>query len=428
MARYLWTQREDIGPSPRMGHAMAYDAARSRTILFGGDPLGTALLSDTWEWDGEFWTQVADIGPGPRRDHGLCFDSSRNMTLLFGGIEGRAPLGDTWGWNGEDWTQLEETGPSPRSGYAMAFDATRGRAVLFGGESATGLLNDTWEWDGDAWTQQEDTGPSARKNHVLAFDLVHNRVILFGGASGSGAALGDTWSWDGSAWTQISDFGASPCLRAAMVSTDVQVSMYGGLDSPGGPPAPTVFHETWVFDGKHWTHRQDIGPGPRWGHALAYDASRRTIVLFGGLPIFGPPGDGALPARLLGDTWEHKEADGTPIPPPNPRPTTEPGWYLALSPTSASPGNTVEATITIASTDSTTPTQLVWMRESVFNATVGSGQQVRGEDLTLLENFTMPPNSTTYAVNFVVPAVNETIVVGATSNTGAWVTATLRIL
>jgi hypothetical protein len=35
MARYLWTQKEDIGPSARFGHAMTYDSARSRTVLFG---------------------------------------------------------------------------------------------------------------------------------------------------------------------------------------------------------------------------------------------------------------------------------------------------------------------------------------------------------------------------------------------------------
>jgi hypothetical protein len=65
----------------------------------------------------------------------------------------------------------------------------------------------------------------------------------------------------------ISNFGASPCMHAAMVSTDVQIAMFGGLNSINTAPAPTIFHESWVFDGKHWTHRQDIGPGPRWAHA-----------------------------------------------------------------------------------------------------------------------------------------------------------------
>ena len=66
MSRFLWTQKEDIGPSARFGHAMTYDSVRSRTVLFGGSSLiggQVGSANDTWEWDGEFWTQMADIGP-----------------------------------------------------------------------------------------------------------------------------------------------------------------------------------------------------------------------------------------------------------------------------------------------------------------------------------------------------------------------------
>ena len=34
--RWLWTQKEDIGPSPRYGHGMVYEDARQRVVLFGG--------------------------------------------------------------------------------------------------------------------------------------------------------------------------------------------------------------------------------------------------------------------------------------------------------------------------------------------------------------------------------------------------------
>ena len=64
MSRFLWTQKEDIGPAGRFGHAMAYDSVRSRTSLFGGSLLiggQSASVNDTWEWNGEFWTQMADI-------------------------------------------------------------------------------------------------------------------------------------------------------------------------------------------------------------------------------------------------------------------------------------------------------------------------------------------------------------------------------
>ena len=34
--RWLWTQKEDIGPSPRYGHGMVYEDARQRVVLLGG--------------------------------------------------------------------------------------------------------------------------------------------------------------------------------------------------------------------------------------------------------------------------------------------------------------------------------------------------------------------------------------------------------
>ncbi len=64
--RWLWTQKEDIGPSPRYGHAMAYEAARQRVVLFGGSGGTSPLFNDTWGWDGVAWTQLADMGPPAR--------------------------------------------------------------------------------------------------------------------------------------------------------------------------------------------------------------------------------------------------------------------------------------------------------------------------------------------------------------------------
>jgi hypothetical protein len=85
MAKLLWTQKQDIGPRSRVGHAMTYDAGRQRVVLFGGDSLGGTLFGDTWEWDGENWTQVQDIGPSARAFHAIAHDSSRNRIVLFGG-------------------------------------------------------------------------------------------------------------------------------------------------------------------------------------------------------------------------------------------------------------------------------------------------------------------------------------------------------
>ena len=40
------------------------------------------------------------------------------------------------------------------------------------------------------------------------------------------------------------------------------------------------------------------GPGPRFGHAMAYDAARQVVVLFGG------NSSASWPAAPTTDTWE----------------------------------------------------------------------------------------------------------------------------
>jgi hypothetical protein len=36
MERFFWTQREDIGPWPRVGHSMSYDSDKAEVLLFVG--------------------------------------------------------------------------------------------------------------------------------------------------------------------------------------------------------------------------------------------------------------------------------------------------------------------------------------------------------------------------------------------------------
>jgi Galactose oxidase, central domain len=332
MATVLWTQKQDVGPSARGGHAIAYDAARQRVVLFGGRAAGATPQGDTWEWDGENWTQVADTGPDPRAGHALAFDANRQRAVLFGGEAGESALrGDTWEWDGEDWTQVADTGPDARLGHALAFDTTRQRALLFGGEAGSGLQADTWEWDGEDWTQVADTGPEARRGHALAFDTTRQRAVLFGGAEASGLRA-DTWEWDGATWTQKADTGPGPSLAPAMTFGVSATLLFGGVTSPPAlvavetlsPAAAAVqvlSRLSWEWDGELWTLRQDMGPAPRWGHALAFDSARVRAVLFGGFSAL--PADPDVADSVLADTWETPLVE-TPVDGPGPGPGPSP--------------------------------------------------------------------------------------------------------
>ena len=283
MNRFLWTQQSNFGPSDRGVGAMAYDSVRGRVVLFGGRSSTGQIFGDTWEWDGSFWTQVEDIGPSPRFASAMVYDTARRVCLLFGGRDkDNQFLADTWQWDGSKWTKLSESGPSSRSNHAMAYDNNRGRTVLFGGYPPDTPLGDTWEFDGDTWTQQQDAGPLARSRHGMAFDDAGARTILFGGLALDGSSPEDTWSWDGNDWVQIAEFGPSPRFEAALASTqDGSLILYGGVDNVvQGKPA--ILADTWEFDGKRWTQRQDIGPGPLREATIAFDSLRGRVVLFGG--------------------------------------------------------------------------------------------------------------------------------------------------
>jgi hypothetical protein len=205
----------------------------------------------------------------------------------------------------------------------------------------------------------------------------------------------------------------------------VQISMFGGLDSTNAAPVPVVFHETWVFDGKHWTHRQDVGPGPRWGHAMAYDSARRSIVLFGGLPIFRPQGDAALPERLLGDTWEHVETDLAPVPP---QPQAVDVTAISLFPGSTYVGNHVGITITLnAPAPAGTQIFLGWLAKAVFDQKTADGTLTQS-DVTALPQLEFPAGATTANTVFAAPALAEPVTVVAEGvGSGLMANATLII-
>src|SRR5262245_11281982 len=90
----VWSERTDR-PSIRRGPVMAYDSARHRLVLFGGYSarLGESRLGDTWEWDGDIWRRVSTTGPSPRAGHAMAYDSARGRVVLFGGYDGTY-LGD----------------------------------------------------------------------------------------------------------------------------------------------------------------------------------------------------------------------------------------------------------------------------------------------------------------------------------------------
>src|SRR5688572_19875693 len=165
----------------------------------------------------------------------------------------------------------------------VAFDAARGRAVIFGGTHDKYIFGDTWEWDGVAWLARTPTlAPTPRYTHTLAYDLTRKRTVLFGGRARN--AMGDyyaddTWEWDGSDWTQRTTVVRPPARMQHAMAWDAQrarVVLFGGSPLGGG-----WFRDTWEWDGATWTQRQPQTTPPALTRPLlAYDWLRSRTVMF----------------------------------------------------------------------------------------------------------------------------------------------------
>jgi len=222
-----WTLLSDDGPSARSYPGLAYDSDRDRVVLFGGAvaPGGVTGPPELWEWDRAAWTPRAVAGPSGRTGPGMAYDAARHRTVLFGGYiytqTSWTYLGDTWEWDGQTWSRIATTGPAPRAVPCFAYDSIRARTVLVGGDVF--WPTDLWEWDGAAWLQRS-TPPPIGTPSWMAFDPQRARMIV--GAD----SRRQTWELDTAAavWT-LRDPGAAPLGPAAFdVARSRAVVLSGG--------------------------------------------------------------------------------------------------------------------------------------------------------------------------------------------------------
>ena len=257
-----WT---DVSPTPaasppvRRAHAMAFDSTRNVVVLFGGED--DDYFADTWEWNGTTWTDVSPAGtagvdfPSARGDHAMAFDAARGVTVLFGGDTAAGSSSETWEWNGTAWSNRSPAGtpgadfPTARHNHAIAYDSMRERVTLFGGHTGAAAA-DTWEWNGATWTDVTPSGtagtdfPAGRRRHIAVYDAARGRLVVFGGDDGA-MRFADTWEWTGSAWNRVQT-AATPTARgfhaAAYDAGRDKIVLFGGY--PGGS---SYSDETWEY-------------------------------------------------------------------------------------------------------------------------------------------------------------------------------------
>ena len=257
-----WTRVPGSGPPARHLGAAAYDTRRRRLVLQGGmaPSPGNDRKGDTWEWDGTTWQSISATSIGPRDHHAMAYDEARGRMVLFGGGSSNEEFAaDTWEYDGTTWTRVAADGPPGRAHFGMAYDATSQRVIIFGGLTRTTAksyraANDTWAWDGKTWQQLSDSGPSPRTHIRMAFDRRTKKIVVFGGQANGRptASLGDTWTWDGQRWTEIKAAGPTPRSWHLMAFDESlgRTILYGGSVFDG--KVSTSYDDTWAWDGEGW--------------------------------------------------------------------------------------------------------------------------------------------------------------------------------
>ncbi|MCR9248002.1 MAG: kelch motif-containing protein [bacterium] len=277
-------------PTPRSGHAMAYDPIRDEIVLFGGAT--QFVVDDTWIFDGASWTQRSPATvPLARTEHALVFVPNTGTTLMYGGRDTNSPVGfldDTWEWNGTDWSRrMPANTPPARAGHGLAWSSNRNRAVLFGGyfmppfqpPTARPL---TWEWDHVSadWELRSPAGFASASHEVtLTEDPVTGHATLYGGQQHPS----EMWGYDGLSWYRLLPQNhPGPRIGSASVADHARDRMilFGGSGSG---------QTTWEWNGQDWSQNLAPGTSPtsRSGHAMVWDSLRERAMLFGGIDPSG---------------------------------------------------------------------------------------------------------------------------------------------
>lgn len=144
----------------------------------------------------------------------------------------------------------------------------------------------------EAW--EDVSRPTDVSGQVGVFDEARKNFVVFGGTSANNVAS-RTWVWDG-VWKKPAS-PTQPVARsnAAMAydASRAKVVMFGGISLLGGP-----LSDTWTWDGQAWKEEFPLTPPEaRHGASLAFDRKRNKVVLFG-----GQDGNGAFPETTF--TWD----------------------------------------------------------------------------------------------------------------------------
>lgn len=329
------TSTAGTAPAARDFAGFTDDPADGYALLYGGwNASSSSLYADSWSFSAGSWSLLAASGPGPLRGEQMAYDAASSSVLLFGGATDGfggpfLPLATTWSYSGGVWTNLSSSiaSPPPARYLAGITNISTGGAILMAdGCLGQGCfpyldLSDSWVYNrsvsvAQPWTQVATAGiePSERQSPAMVYDAADGYVLYFGGGWGGGTSAADTWTFANNTWTNItSNLTNHPRFRedpaAAYDAEDGYVVLFGGYTAIGAFGSPSfTLNDTWTYVGGVWTNITNMSssaPSPRFASVMSYDSHDSEIVLFSGDVLSGPP---------IADTWTFHAGVWTQVP------------------------------------------------------------------------------------------------------------------
>ncbi len=217
----------------------------------------------------------------------------------------------TYYWDGAAWVNTGQPTPDRATGMVYSNSA---ETILLYTPAASLEPGETFAWN-NGWMLIDSDGPTSRDDCGIAYDSHRDRVVLFGGNYAmEGPQPAYTWEWDGSSWYAIDTTTNGPERRVltamAYDAARQEVVLFGGVSDISGDI--TLYGDTWTWDGATWELAASTGPPARTRHAMTYDPVRERVLLFGGADGLGlPPG-----TQGENDLWEWDGQAWTHVPVP----------------------------------------------------------------------------------------------------------------
>jgi len=311
-----WVALPSSGSSRRQA-AATFDAARQRTLVFGGTN-GTVNYNDVLALDNsDTWSSLGTSGtpPSARRRAGMIYDVARDRVVLFGGYSSPtslfSQLNDLWQLNlsNNTWSSISAgSPPSPITYETQAvYDPTRDRLLVVEG---TGIV---WAYPlaGGSWSILAYGGlNNAGAYHFsAAYDSLKDEVVVFGGwidgpnpslDNMNGVSLFPLSGANANTWQNNAAAGTAPAARALSSliyePTRDRAVTFGGEQFQ--TQANTHYNDAWqigLANPPAWWQLSPTGTGPglRSQHVATYDRRFDRMIVSGGT-------DGT---SLYGDAW-----------------------------------------------------------------------------------------------------------------------------